>query len=298
MKNDSRVHRPLQARPLHLSGSFHAGNKGGTLLKPTSTRIFIAALILSTAAQALAHDTWLAPARFQLKTPASVTLSLSSGMEFPKLDHAIKPDRIAVAKLRTGAGKSGDLPAGVESSSALTFRARAAKGVTTFWVVLNPRPSELKPEQVREYVGHLGIADPERTLAAWEQKGSTKLAYRYIKYAKAFVRAGRAGGARAWSQPAGMRLELVPETDPTRVGPGSTLRFLLLDQGKPRGRYPVSVIHAGATSAFRTDAEGHVAVEVPTPGTYLVRATTLEASAAPDTEWDVHFTTLAFEAQR
>lgn len=266
-------------------------------MKPNRTRIAIAALIVSTAAQALAHDTWLAPARFRLKTPATVTLSLSSGMEFPKLEHAIKSDRVVVAKMQTDSGKPADLPAGVESSNALMFRARAAKGVTMFWAVLNPRPSELKPEQVREYVGHLGITDPEGTIAAWEKKGSTKLAYRYMKHAKTFVRAGRAGGGQAWSKPAGMRLELVPQTDPTRVGPGGTLQFQLLDQGKPRGRYPVSVIHDGATSAFTTDAEGHVAIEVRKPGPYLVRATTLEASAAPDTEWDVYFTTLVFEAQ-
>lgn len=262
-----------------------------------SIRVVITSLLISTAAQALAHDTWLAPARFRLKAPATVTLSLSSGMEFPKLDHAIKPDRVVLAKLQTDAGKPTDLPVGVEGPTALTFRARASKGVTMFWAVLSPRPSELKPEQVREYVGHLGIPDPEGTIAAWEKKGSMKLAYRYMKYAKTFVRAGRAGGGRVWSQPARMRLELVPQSDPTRVEPGSTLRFLLLDQGRPRGQYPVSVIHDGTTSSLMTSAEGHVALEVRTPGPYLARATTLEASAAADTEWDVHFTTLAFEAQ-
>lgn len=258
--------------------------------------LLAAALSVSWAGSAAAHDTWLAPDRYHLRASGGVTLSLSSGMEFPKLDHAIKPERVVEAKSRNSSAQADALGAGIEAAHALTFPARPARGVTTFWAVLHPRPSELKAEQVREYVEHLGIADPESTIARWQKKGSTGVAYRYMKYAKTFVRVGNSNSGNAWRLPAGMRLELVPETDPTRMTAGSTLRLLLLDHGKPRARYPVSVIHGGVTKPYVTDGNGRVTVDVAARGPYLVRATTLEPSSAAATEWDVHFTTLTFEA--
>lgn len=261
----------------------------------------LVALSVISAGSAFAHDTWLAPDRFHLRRPGSVTLSLTSGMEFPKLDHAIKSDRIADAKARSTHARTEALPVGVERAHALTFRTRTQNGVTAFWTVLHPRPSQLKAEQVPEYVQHLGISDAEQTIERWRKQGSTGVTYRYTKYAKTFVRVGSAldsaaTGRDAWATPAGLRLELVPESDPTRLIAGSTLRLVLLDAGQPRARYPVSVVHGGATTAYVTDDGGHVTVDIRGHGPYLVRAATLERSPIAASEWDVHFTTLTFEA--
>ena len=265
-----------------------------SLLSRTAIVVILAALPLS----ALGHDTWLAPDRYHRQRPGAVRLSLTSGMEFPKLDHAIKRDRVAVARARDASGGAVNIVDSVDAEHALMFRSDLRRGVTAFWVVLHPRPSQLKAEQVREYVEHLGISDPETVIADWDKKRAATLPYRYVKYAKTFVRAGETNQTRggSWRDATGMRLELVPETDPTRVTAGGTLRFLLLDEGKPRARYPVSVIHNSTTRALRTDDEGRVTIDVPTAGPYLVRATTLVPSAVQDVEWDVHFTTVSFEA--
>lgn len=252
----------------------------------------IAFLFATTVA---AHDTWLAPDRFHVAAPAAVTLSLTSGMEFPKLDHAIKADRIAVSRARYEA-RVVDLAVRNDAPNAVLLPANALAGVTTFWVVLHPRRSELKREQVREYVEHLNIAEPARVIASWEKRRATTLKYRYTKYAKTFTRAGSEDVGRAWSEPTVMRLELVPESDPTRRKVGDTLRIRLLDEGKPRPHYPVSVVHAEVTRNYRTDAQGRVAIDIPSAGPYLVRATTLVPAAVRDADWDVHFTTLSFEA--
>lgn len=258
-----------------------------------TTLVILALLVANSAA---AHDTWIVPHRFHLRESDAVALSVTSGMEFPKLDHAIKPDRVAEARSRAGGGETAALPAPREAAHALTFRGRAGRGVTAFWVVLHPRPSQLKPEQVREYVEHLGIANPEGTIARWQTEGSRGVAYRYVKYAKTFVRAASTATNDAWRIPAGMRLELMPESDPTRLSAGSMIRFVLVDRGKPIPRYPVSVIHRSTTKTYTTDEDGRVTIDVASGGPYLVRATTLERSAAAGTDWDVHFTTLTFEA--
>lgn len=135
-----------------------------------------------------AHDTWLAPDRFRAAAASPVTLALSSGMEFPKLDHAISPDRVASASWQTARNR-GALPNGTPAAHALEFRADAAEGITVYSVVLHPRPSKLKRAQVREYIDHLGIPNANEVFAAWEQTAQPdETVYRYMKYAKTFVR--------------------------------------------------------------------------------------------------------------
>lgn len=258
-------------------------------------RLAILACVAVAAVSAHGHDTWLAPTQYVAAKPADMILTLSSGMAFPKLDHAIKPERLATAKQRTASGVTSDLRERSEAAHALELRARAADRVSTYWTVLHPRPSEIKPEQVREYVEHLGIADPRAAIAAWEQGGRPALKYRYIKYAKSFVRAGDTAEPRSWSA-VGMQLELVPESDPTRVTAGASIRFLLLSEGKPLARYPVALVHESGTKTFVTDAEGRVTVGIEGSGPQMLRATTLVDSAAPDARWDVHFTTVTFFA--
>lgn len=251
---------------------------------------------LIVATPLVAHDTWLAPGQFRFARPGAVTLSLSSGMEFPKLDHAIASDRVASATWRSSRGV-GILPAATAGAHALELRVDAATGVTAFSVVLHPRPSKLKREQVREYVHHLGIPDADAIYAEWERtSGLEETNYRYMKYAKTFVRIGPAGESRVWNEPGGMRLELVPQNDPTSVVSGGKLGVLLLDQGKPLANYPVVLIREGAKEPITslTDSEGRVRLVLSKSGRYMLRATTLESSAENAIAWDVHFTTMTF----
>lgn len=261
-----------------------------------SSRLLPLFFTLIFTAVAYGHDTWLAPADFSVKARTTVQLTLSSGMEFPKLDHAIQPDRVEVARLRTSRGKVVDLSRGKVAEHALVFRQKlSTPGVTVFWTVLHPRPSELKPEQVREYVEHLGLKNPESVSSTWAEK---PVKYRYTKFSKTFVRVGGREG-NAWAQPSEMRLELVPLSDPTNARGGDTVRFRLMREGRALTEYPVAVAREGATETktYTTDDSGVVAVDIPSAGRYMIKAATLENSSAPEMNWDVDFTTATFEAR-
>jgi uncharacterized GH25 family protein len=256
-------------------------------------------VVLCLAAPMRAHDTWLAPDRFHTAAAGPLTLSLSSGMEFPKLDHAIAPNRVASANWQTATDR-GELPTGTTAAHALDFAASAGQGLTVYSVVLHPRPSKLKREQVREYIDHLGIPNANEVVAAWEQTAkSEETGYRYMKYAKTFVRTGAADSSRAWEVPAGMRLELIPQNDPTSVTAGGTLDVVVLDRGKPLPQYPVTLLREGAKEPVSviTDAEGRVRLTLPAAGRYMLRATTIVPSTDTAARWDVHFTTMTFQAE-
>ena len=253
-------------------------------------------LLFALSPRLIAHDTWLAPTAYRLAMPGPVALSLTSGMEFPKLDHAIAADRVAEAHWQT-ARERGKLPAGSSGANALEFRTGTRKGTAIYWVVLHPRPSILKREQVREYIDHLGIPDAEAVHDEWAHKPkSEETAYRYMKYAKTFVRSG-ADTSRVWAEPAGMRLELVPQNDPMSVRAGGTLEVILLDGGKPLPRHPVALVREGGKEPVTTitDTRGRARLILPDPGRYMVRATTLERSADRTAAWDVHFTTMTLQ---
>ena len=260
--------------------------------------VFALLSLVILAAPVHAHDTWLAPDRYRAVAAGPVTLSLSSGMEFPKLDHAIAADRVASAKWQAAA-KGGELPTGTSAAHALEFRADAGEGITVYSVVLHPRPSKLKREQVREYIDHLGIPNAKAVFTEWERTAKAdETGYRYMKYAKTFVRAGTADTSAVWAEPAGMRVELIPQDDPTAVTAGIPLDVLLVEQGKPLPRYPVALLREGDNQPVTalTDAEGRVQLTVPTAGRYMLRATLLEPSSDKTAAWDVHFTTMTFEA--
>lgn len=227
-------------------------------------------------------------------------LSLTSGMEFPKLDHAIAPDRVASATWQTVKTR-GALGTGTSAANALEFRATSASGTTVYSVVLHPRPSKLKREQVREYIDHLGIPNADARFDEWARtsKGA-ETAYRYTKYAKTFVRAGAADASHVWSEPAGLRLEFMPQNDPTSLDAGSTLEVMLVDRGKPLGGYPVALLREGGKDPIPsvTDAGGRVRLSLAVPGHYMLRATVLEPSSDPSSTWDVHFTTMTFEVAK
>ena len=213
-------------------------------------------LLLTAVVAALpasAHDTWLAASTDHVAPGATVTLTLTSGMDFPALDHAIQADRVAGARVRTSAGKTSELAAGPVAKHALEFRQKlSTPGVTTVWTELHPRPSELKAEQVREYVEHLGLANPDAVIRTWAaHPDRQQVSYRYTKFAKTFVRVGSRDGAATSTQPAGMRLELVPASDPTTARRGESMRFQLLQDGKPLARYPVSVAREGSENPLR-----------------------------------------------
>lgn len=266
---------------------------------PMTVRSLVLLVVLLLAAPIHAHDTWLAPDRFRGAKAGPVTLSLSSGMEFPKLDHAIAPDRVASARWHAARAR-GALLTGAPAAHALEFRADRAQGMTVYSVVLHPRPSKLKREQVREYIDHLGIPNANEVFAAWQQTSKAEQTdYRYMKYAKTFAATGAPDSSRSWADPAEMRLELIPQNDPTCVPSGGTLDVMLLDRGKPLPRYPVALLREGAKepASAVTDAEGRVRLTLPAAGRYMLRATTLEPSADTAARWDVHLTTITFHAE-
>jgi uncharacterized GH25 family protein len=252
-----------------------------------------AALVLSGAAAAGAHDTWLRSAPRQAPGATAVFALTSSG-SFPEPDHAIEPGRVERSLCRV-AGQEVPLRAGSRSRQALRLRARGlAAGVAACGVSLKPRTLELKAEDVAHYLEEVGAQDTIG--AAWKARGAGA-AWRetYAKHAKACTRVGDRGDG-SWREPLGLDFELVPLSDPTGLTPGATLEVRLLKAGQPLRGLAVRASRAGQAPVFATTGEdGRASFTLGAAGPWLLAATEIRPHPARPSEWESDFTTLVVE---
>ena len=167
------------------------------------------------AISAFAHDTWLIPDRFQIAPGETVTLDLTSGMEFPKLDVGPKRERIQAVICRL-AGRTFELKDFEAGPTSLRIKSVLSDpGVAALWVKSPPKEIELKPNQVQEYLDEIDA--PAAVRQQWTgTKEPKRWRESYRKHSKTFVRVGDAKADTSWREPVGMFLEIVPEKDPTR----------------------------------------------------------------------------------
>ncbi len=254
----------------------------------------MAVALLTSAASANAHDTWLR-ARETVVTPGQpVRLELTSGMSFPALDYAIDPARIARAEMRLGAEVS-KVTASKRGGKALVLGATLPRpGVAAIVVELAPKRLTLDEAQVAEYLDEIGATDSIGLLWAREPM-PRRWRETYRKQAKTFVRAGRPGDETSWREPMGLSLELVPDADPTRLHLGDSLRLRLLKQGAPLPGVAIGAVHAALPQRrlVTTDADGWARFEFDRAGPWLLAATELRRRQSG--EWESDFTTLCLE---
>lgn len=260
------------------------------------TIYFFAALLF--AASISAHDTWLIPDEFSVPPNTALTLDLTSGMEFPKLDVGPKPERVESAKCRL-AGKTFDIMNKVAAPNSLQFKADLAEvGAATFWVQLPPRSLEIKPEEVKEYLDEVDA--PEALRKQWAEMKPQRWRESYTKHPKTFARVGQPQGDRSWGEPVGMFLEIVPEVDPTALKAGDDFPVRVLKDGKPFAGFSLNALSAGGGKGAtrRTDSAGRATFRIDKAGPWLLRGTDIRRSTKPNIDWESHFATLTFEAAK
>lgn len=264
-------------------------------MKARPAVLTLATVLAANASSLSAHDTWALPDRFEAAPGEEIVFALSSGMEFPKNDHAVAADRVEAARLRL-AGKTHAIGEMRAEADHLALRARpAAAGVAGFALSSKPREITLRPDQVKEYFEEIGAAEAARR--AWESSGAKELRELYRKHATTFVRVGDAGADDSFGQPLSLDFELVPGNDPTRLSAGARLAFVARFRGAPLAGASVTLVAAGGkhTARVETDAAGKAAVELPSAGHWLLKAVHLRPPVDATSPWTSDFTTFAFE---
>jgi uncharacterized GH25 family protein len=249
------------------------------------------AALVAAATFVQAHDTWLFPTTARVAVGGTVDLHLSSGMTFAADDVTIDPERIVKAAVRVG-GTSARIVAREPHPLALHLPWTATvPGVAAFGVSLRPRDLELTAAQVDEYIADIN-AGPE-VKAAYER--THRWRERYAKHATTFVCVtGGAGRDSGWTEPVGLALEVVPESDPTALRAGDSLRVHVLAHGLPVDGFAIGVERdADPHPVFRTTGpDGAATIVFPRSGWWLVHGTLLRPATVASRDWDSDFVTM------
>jgi len=152
---------------------------------------------------------------------------------------------------------------------------------------------DLKDAEVEQYLKEIGAW--ETAGAEWKRAGRKPWRETYVKFSKSHVSVGAAAPDRSWSEPLGLGLEIVPETDPTALHVGDEVRLRILRNDTPLAEQAVGARPAGGeTELKRTDASGRVTLRADRAGSWLIKVTSIRP-AAREGEWESQFTTLTFE---
>lgn len=258
------------------------------------SRFFRMLPLLFIAGFAEGHDLWLEPRAFQVPAGSRLALSVMLGEALRVEERRPLTLDPVVRFTRFGPGSDGDdlmrdpAPNLSDPGTHLIVMER----VTATAALDGPKFQTYLEEE-----GHLDQALDR--IRAGEQLHAVR--ERFSRHLKTWVRVGE-GPARA-EGPVGMRLEIVPEKDPTRLAAGEELAVRLLFEGEPLPGTRVVLASRGSNpserpSMGRTDAQGRVVLRVPSKGVQMIRATHLRrCTGCAAHEWESFWAAGTFEIE-
>jgi len=246
------------------------------------------------AGAALAHDTWVMPNRFVLPAGEHVAAVVSSG---DGLKPIVAPTRRALRTLQLVdvAGRSD-----AKHWQRLDRQAQAefeapAPGLACLVLGMDETEISLDADTVALYLQE--IQAPGHIVQAWKQQRANGRPWveRYAKDGKTYLRSGQSQAGWPALQRLGHRLEIVPQTDPTRLMVGDSLGLLLQMDGQAQPGIALRVSAGDASlQVVRTDSQGRAQVRVTTGGQHLIATTVLKPPASATAAWTSRFATLGF----
>lgn len=255
---------------------------------------FTLALALCAARAASAHDFWIEPSTFRPAAGQIVTAALRVG---PKMQGEAVPrippfiDRFVVkggGAESAMIGRPGSEPAGVTRI--------AEAGLHWIGYQSTPYSVTLDAPKFEQYLREEGL---ERIIAMRAKAGQQNAEgrERFYRCAKSLLTTGAA--AAGFDAPLGFTLELIPRKNPYTLHTGNELPLSLLFRGKPAANVLVVAMSKDDPEhavRARTDAHGRVALRLPRPGFWLVKAVQMEpAPQGVGVDWESWWASLTFE---
>jgi uncharacterized GH25 family protein len=255
---------------------------------------FVVASLL--AATAFAHDFWIEPAKYRVGKGEVVKVPLRVGMEY--VGDPVPRDDLRTEKFVV-LGPDGVEPVTGEDQRDPAGRFTPAKDGVYVVAFRNTRRSiEIEAAKFETYLKDEGLERISKIRA--ERKDTDKPGMEvYSRCAKALFYVGD-GAKDGHDRVVGMRLEIVPETNPYVVAAGAALSFRVLFEDKPLAdALVVARNHADPKRVVtaRTDAEGRVKLTLAREGEWMVKCVHMVAADKAETgmDWESLWASVSFE---
>lgn len=267
-------------------------------LRWASLALTLGMLILAVSAGA--HDLWLVANPPSVAPGSPLRLDAATGMKFPESLSAVTPDRVDGFWVLDARGRRREVVGARIDGNLLKAEVLLEEpGVALAALAIKPLVLELSAEDFNEYLEHDGLP---QILEQRRARGELDKAVResYAKYAKTIVTVGDGGSPDLATRPAGLRIEIVPLTDPGGVGDGEELPVQVLFEGRPLEGVYVYALAAGAelyVDGHRTDEDGRTSVPLPAGGLMSLHCIHMRPHADPgEADWESFFATVSFVA--
>jgi len=259
------------------------------------------ALLFFLGSPGFAHDLWILPGKYRLRSDEVTRVFVNNGDVFPESLTLLGEHRLSEVLSMSSAGELPVSEFRVDGKS-LTFDFQsAAPGSHVIALGTRPRTVRMKGGDFEHFLAEEGLT---AIAAIRKELGQTSepAVERYAKWAKAIIDVGdEPGSDRVWGEPAGQRMEFVPLDHPNRVRPGESWRLRVLFDGEPLAGVSVTGARASGTAkeiSTTTDERGEAAVTVTAPGRWYVRAIHMvRLEGDPEVSWESYWATLSFEVQ-
>jgi hypothetical protein len=265
------------------------------------TTLRLARLILLLCPAALsAHDLYLLPASYHPKVGEHLRVAFHNGDSFPESEVAPTPARLRDARISSVSGKAGVENLQIAGKETFGDVIVPAGGGLILSVATVPNFIELAPDKFVAYLKEEGLDQ----VMAWrgshheEAKPGRE---RYTKFAKSLL---RGEGKDDYSQqPLGLKIEIVPLTNPYDLHVGSTLPVWVLFEGKPAAGLQLEAARAGragskTTVIGRTGSDGRINIPVDQTGQWRLHSLRMERCLEPTVaDWESSWASLTFEIQ-
>ncbi|PCJ48439.1 MAG: hypothetical protein COA74_08570 [Gammaproteobacteria bacterium] len=201
--------------------------------------IIATALSLTLAAPVVAHQTFLAPEKFNSAIGEQVNLAITSALAYPNMEGGPSLDRIPFIHVMLNGQKINNLTfTENETYMNASFTADNA-GFATAAMSSKRRFGEIKPEEAANYLDAIGVNDKVKA-AFLAQDGTPVLNRSYNKHTKTFFCVETCGAGKQIAYEAvGQALEFVASNEAAN-------HFILLLNGKPLVGHDVTVVSPGA----------------------------------------------------
>lgn len=242
-----------------------------------------------------AHDLYLMPSSFFVRSGERITVAIHEGDAFPASEGAVPlarlrdTDLIAPSVLYDLTNLRVDATA-VTAQTNIRLRGNLILSARTM-----PSIIEMDAQKFREYLTRNDFADALRRHPP-EQAGRE----RYSEYAKALIQSEAADDF--FSHVVGFMIEIVPEKNPYTLHAGDELPVQVLVRGKPAADVRLEAVRAQSTPtpgkvSGRTDPTGHITIRIDAPGKWRLQAVSMHKCSDPTLAdcWESFWASLTFE---
>jgi uncharacterized GH25 family protein len=259
-------------------------------------RSILLLLTLFTVTLAVAHEFWLRPKKFRFAVGEEVKLDFVVGENFTGEFWDMQVNKVEKAELITAFGRT-DITKSVKPTKGtnLTYKV-TTQGTQLITLQSNKATIELDAAKFNAYLEEDGLENIIQ-LRKEQNKTGEGAKERYQRFAKLLLQSGTKMD-EVYKRNVGLRLEIIPDTNPSKLKSGDYLGCKVLFENKPLAHQLVKVFSVVGNRVFLqnmyTENDGTIKFPISSTGPWMVSTVRMLPSEAPEFDYDSFWASLVF----